>query len=425
LKDRCLEAETWQRRVERDVLVATPIVTQSGHVRHMEATYRWVLPKLRRVPITRVYDATPLDQLGVPVWAAVTPLAADLTVHAGKGLSAEASRPSAIMEGFERVCGEAVASGRPIRASYEDLLRIDGGPRPLDPESFDLPFETIYHPGKPISWIVGYDLIQRRAVLVAYDLVISPAVEGVCRGVETNGLASGNTYLEAIVHALYELIERDSAAQEEFRSLFSEPADPHAAPITIVDPETLPDQPRGIAEQVLERGMRLCLQKLHNTANVPVYGAVLIDTMFPGNESYPMTFGGYGCDLDPTRAVLRAITEAVQSHTVVAVSARDTFEGTRPLPDRATRLRRNLQVLHATNFVEFDADSLAVSDDLLANLNTLLGRVSAAGFEHCVVVDLARDDIEVPVARVLVPGLAGPYGFSSRRPNVRLLLNLI
>jgi YcaO-like protein with predicted kinase domain len=417
-----VQTGTWQRTVESEVLVPTPIAGDFGHARSLDETYRWVRPRLRTVPITRVYDATPLDHLGVPVWAAVTPLARDLTVHAGKGLSAEASRLSAIMEAVERVCGESIEPERLLRTSFE-RAREDGAPF-LDPESFDLPFETAYDPSAEISWVAAYDLLQRLEVWVPYDLAVSPAREGVCRGAETNGLASGNTYLEAIVHALYELIERDSAAHDEFCALYAEPGDAHATAPDSIDPQTLPVRPRELVEHIAARGVQVRLQRLRNRLDVPVYGALLIDDMFPGNEGRPTTFGGFGCDLDPARAVLRAVTEAAQSHTTVTVSARDAFEGTRPAPDRAARLQRNARVLHATSFVAFE-DRSSSTGDLLPDLETLLRRLSSAGFEHCAVVDMARDDVGIPVVRVLVPGLSGPYGFSSRRPNLRLLMNLV
>jgi ribosomal protein S12 methylthiotransferase accessory factor len=417
-------AADWQRRIERDILVSTPVLTPFGHTRSLEDTYRWIQPRLRHVPISRVYDATPLDRLGLPVWAAVTPLAADLTVHAGKGTTSEASRLSAIMEAVERSCAEALPPERMIRSSYEDLCRSDNAPDALDPAIFDLPFETIYEPSLSVSWTAGYDLARQRPVLVPADLVVSPAREGVCRGVETNGLASGNTYIEAIVHALCELIERDASSREEFRDLYCDAGDSTGHHVSAIDPQTLPAHAQSLLHTVLEQPVEIRLLKLHSAVGVPVYGAVLTDELFPGHEGYPLTFGGYGCDLDPERAVLRAITEAAQSHTVVTVAARDVFEGTRPAPDRAFRLQRNLDARHPQSFSAFEKPTVSPSDDLLTDLNRLLGKFSAAGFRHCIVADLARDDLGVPVVRALVPGLSSPYGYSTRRPTHRLLLDL-
>ena len=49
----------------------------------------------------------------------------------------------------------------------------------------------------------------------------------------------------------------------------------------------------------------------------------------------------------------------------------------------------------------------------------------SAGFRHCVCVELTRPDLGVPVVRVLVPGAAGPYGHTTRRPPLRLLRHLL
>ncbi|MEA2146089.1 MAG: thioglycine synthase, partial [Solirubrobacteraceae bacterium] len=123
------------------------IRSPGGHAWSYEDTERRLTPLLARVPITRVYDATALDRLGLPVWGAVTPLACDLTVHAGKGMTAQAARISAVMVAIERVCAEDVDPARTRRASYA-RLRAEDRDGVLDPGAFDLPFDTRYRPGR-------------------------------------------------------------------------------------------------------------------------------------------------------------------------------------------------------------------------------------------------------------------------------------
>ena len=65
------------------------------------------------------------------------------------------------------------------------------------------------------------------------------------------------------------------------------------------------------------------------------------------------------------------------------------------------------------------------SEDLLADLMTVVGGLGAAGLSRCIVVDLTREDLGIPVVRVLVPGLAAPYGDSARRPARRLLQTVV
>ena len=56
---------------------------------------------LQAVGITRVANVTGLDQVGVPTWVAVRPLARSLSVSQGKGLTHDLGRISAVMECIE------------------------------------------------------------------------------------------------------------------------------------------------------------------------------------------------------------------------------------------------------------------------------------------------------------------------------------
>lgn len=343
------------------------------------------------------------------MWGAVTPLAADLTVHAGKGLTPVAARVSAVMEAVERVCAEAADPATTRRARFD---RRDGA---LDPAAFDLPFETVYTPEREITWVQGHDLLVDRPVWVAADLVISPAREGVCRGVETNGLAAGNTRLEAIVHGLLELIERDAYAQRRFATLYADPE--RIPPARLLDPGSLPDTAAALLAALDRAGVQIVLEDLTGDLDIPVFRAGLLDRDFPGAAG-PRRFDGAGCDLDPENALVRAITEAVQSHTAVLIGARDDFEGgpRHAQPGGEGLVRRLLGRSAEVAFQPRPAPA-----DLHARLAQLLDRLERARLTHAVAVELTRPHLGIPVVRVLVPGLAAPYGDSTRRPAARLL----
>jgi YcaO-like protein with predicted kinase domain len=408
---------------DADVFVPTPKATTFGHALPFEDTFALVKPLLRRVPITRVANITPLDSLGFPVWSAVTPLAKDLTVHAGKGHNSSAARLSAIMESIERVCAERVEQSRILRASYTDL-KATSTEYVTNPDEFDLPFEAEYNPDRVISWIYAYDLMERSHAWVTLDLVISPAQEGVCIGVETNGLAAGNTYTEATLHAIYELIERDACSEEQFCEMYLEAPSSSTNGPRMIERTTLPTVSQKWLDQLANRGYKTVVQDLTNDISVPVFGVFILDSCFPGAED-EVAFAGYGADLNPENAIFRALTEAVQSHTVVALGARDTFEGMRPLPDRSAMLMRQVNVRHPRDFVPFPNGKTNFSTDLLDDLKTVLGRLADAGLKRCLVVDLSRADLQIPVVRVLVPGLAAPYAATRRKPGLRLLRNIL
>src|SRR5262245_39602974 len=61
----------------------TPRVGLTTRAVSLELTHTSLRAVLRRIPVTRVADLTPLDRLALPVFSAVTPLAGDLTTHLG------------------------------------------------------------------------------------------------------------------------------------------------------------------------------------------------------------------------------------------------------------------------------------------------------------------------------------------------------
>jgi YcaO-like protein with predicted kinase domain len=404
--------------------VPTPVVSPAGHARSFEETEAWVLPLLRRVPITRIVDVTPLDYLELPSYAAVTPLARDLTTHAGKGMTHRAARLSAIMEAIERVCGEAMAPGSEVRRASFRALCQSAGEAVLDPEDCDLPYRSSYHPEAVCSWGLGFDLIQKQHIWVPRDLIISPGTEGIYPGPHTNGLASGNTYTEAALHALCELIERDAIAQHEFCDEFAEATDPDALPPRVLDLETLPVEAQEWRARISRAGLSFVAGELVNDVGVPTFVVHLSDPAYPSPEGPIMRrFGGWGTDLEPRRALLRAVTEAVQARVIVMQGARDTFEGSRST-ERPWTLRRYTDFYHAQKRYPFNAHAGSSSGDLLRDLEAVCERVARAGFKRCIVADLTRPDLQVPVVRVLVPGMSGPLRYG-KRPSHRQLRRLL
>jgi YcaO-like protein with predicted kinase domain len=377
-----------------------------------------------RVPVTRIYDASTVDYLGLPVWGAVTPLARDLKVHAGKGATAQAARISAVMEAIERTCAEEVDDFRVRAATYRHLRRVQPD-RVIDPCAYDLPFDTAYRPDRSIAWIEGYDVLSGREVWVPLDVVISPGAQGVCAGVDTNGLASGNTYTEAVLHALYEIIERDADAHDQFVRRYGD--DDIQPSIRLIEPTTLESPAADWIDRLRAVGLTVTIRDLSHSHDlgVPAYRATVADWSFPGSEGRTERFTGLGCDLDAGNAVFRAVSEAVQSHTSRLLGARDTFEQ----HGRAGRLDGSglVSLLTARSSVHPFASTAtdALSDDLYDRLLVLVKRLEQAGLRSCVVVDLTREDLAIPVVRVLVPGAAAPFGNTSKRPSLRLLRSLV
>jgi ribosomal protein S12 methylthiotransferase accessory factor len=289
-------------------------------------------------------------------------------------------------------------------------LRARGLPA-LDPDRFDPPFGFTSS-----SWVAGYDVLAETACFVPRELVVSPGPFGP----DTNGLAAGNLHVEAVLHALLEVIERDAATLRHVARWYGE--DDAAIALRLVDPATLPPVADRWVAQLAAVGVSTTIEELTADTAVPVFRAVLCDTAFPGREGEAVLFAGLGADLDPVVAVLRAVSEAVQAHTGELVGARDAFEGDTA---RGPGRERALRWLSTRSRVVPFPSAAPPPDDVRGRLALVLDRLRAAGFTLCPVVDLTREDLGVPVVRVLLAGAAGPYPETARRPAARLLRALV
>lgn len=386
----------------------------AGRTVTLNETWQRLRPVMVRVPISRVSDLTPLDRIGLPTFSAVTPLAHDLTTHMGKGASREAARISALMEALERVSAEQEGEGNVLRARFETL-----GDRAADPENFDLPLTTNWK-SQSIHWVEGWDLLQDRPAYLARDLIISPPAGELLSVIDTNGLASGNTLLEAVTHALCELIERDAVSQMEFRSAFSETS-PGVFPA--MDLNTVPEPLGLLIEPIEAQGLELALHNITTDIQVPSFRAMIIDRHFPGTPHGQALYSpGYGTHPDCRVAASRAITEAVQARVGFIQGARDSFNAA-PFLNRSARqaLERQLAVKPDHSF-----DDLAShrSSQLMDDLNYLLKCLRRIGIGQCLVADLTREQWQVPVVRLRVPGLSH-FLIHPDHPGHRCLRHLI
>ena len=90
-----------------------------------EETIKNVESKLRVAGVTRVAEITHLDRVGIPVYSAIRPGAAEgaVSIYAGKGATKPQAKASAMMESFERYSAELHDDHKDkfVLGSFEDL----------------------------------------------------------------------------------------------------------------------------------------------------------------------------------------------------------------------------------------------------------------------------------------------------------------
>ncbi|GAA1456713.1 YcaO-like family protein [Nocardiopsis exhalans] len=367
-----------------------------------EVTVERALGHAARMGITRVADVTGLDRIGVPVTMVTRPNARSLAVNQGKGLTLAAARASGVMEAVET--HHAEHPRLPLRLASERELRrsaqvVDCSLLPAAPEGH-------HSPELPTLWAPGVDLLSGEEVFVPYEMVhthyTTEALPGQgCFLASSNGLASGNHPLEALCHALYEVIERDATVLWEL-------ADDPAREATRIDLDTVTDPGcREVLDRFTAAGVIAAVWEQTSDLGVPVYLCEIVDAADQTVEPIPAA-AGMGAHHDPGLALSRALTEAAQSRLTTIAGSRDdqpreaygTAQDTAVLAAHRAELADTATARRAHRGV-----SVAVHETFDEDLRDLLARLGDAGVERVAAVDLAVPEIGVDVVRVVVPGL--------------------
>jgi YcaO-like protein with predicted kinase domain len=377
-----------------------------------EETLERARPHLARAGITRLADVTGLDRIGLPTVIAHRPNSPTLANAAGKGYTVAAAATSGAMEALEIYHAENVRA--PVLFASHADLDADGRTIRRD----DLPFtrRPLFSAHRREPWVAGWDLIQQREVFVPYALVSMtrhPAQKPAMAmpfPMGSNGLASGNHLLEAINAALLEVIERDAtacqrAAERRGRHSYAR------VPLESVEHELV----RDLLERLEHAKVGAALFDYTVDTGVPVYVAHIYDRV----NRHTGIYRGYGAHLDPAIAMIRALTEAAQSRAVYIAGSRDDFFRHDSFSNRVFDDAAGVASIETSGKGVAPLDrrpivALSFEEDV----GVLLDRLRAVGIEHAIVVDLTHEELDIPVVRVVVPGLEG-YLFQYYAPGRR------
>ncbi|MFE6868826.1 YcaO-like family protein [Kitasatospora sp. NPDC057692] len=359
--------------------------------RTADETWEIIAPQLYEYGITRVADVTDLDIFGVPVAMAARPLSQTLSVSQGKGVTMQLARVSAAMEAIEfwhaeEACPTLLA--RNVSAEHLEL--------PYDVTLLDCEAGSLLTSSYPLDWVAAVGLqtaevkpVPLRAVSLADDRRTVWQPPGL--RASTNGLASGNTRAEAVVHALYELIERDIVA--------SVPAGRHRH----VRPETLGGQCAELADRFLRAGAYLEIRSLPNQWDVFCFAVRL------WSEDFPVMAVGYGAHAEAAIALSRALSESAQSRLTAISGSRDDITAIYRQA-RSSSVRRPDPVPPGIDWAEVHAASGTEFPDFATEQAWLSASVTRVTGHEPLTVDLSTSD-DFSVVKVLALGA----GFDGKR----------
>jgi ribosomal protein S12 methylthiotransferase accessory factor len=376
-----------------------------------EQTLERIHPYFERVGITRLADITGLDRIGLPVALVLRPNSPTLSNSTGKGLTLEAAMASGAMESIEAYHAENMKPPE-LFLSYEQLRQEYPV---IPPEYLPLTKEAIFSAHLPERWVVGWDLIEEREVAVPFQLVMLHSVEEVIGSIMnfqmgSNGLASCNHFLEALVAALCELVERDAATCHQLAWGVLGMPPPRVRLDTIEAPAV-----QELLEHYEAAQVQVLLFDVTNDVGIPTYQALLYDKVARGVG----VSGGQGAHPDPEIAMLRALTEAAQSRVVGIAGSRDEhFRHSIMVAkksDCASQIK-SLEAIPAT--VDARRQRAGAAPTLEGDVHIILDRLKQVGLGQVIVFDLTLPGFDISVVRVIVPGLEG-YKFNYYRPGPR------
>jgi YcaO-like protein with predicted kinase domain len=369
--------------------------------------------------VTRLADITGLDRIGIPVYSSVVPDSDDvLSVYNGKGVRAIDAKAGALMEAIERQT--ALKARLPfIEDSFSNLRKS----RPvLDPKSVNQEFKPGYSENCIYSWSEGLDIVSGESCWVPTKFagylwhdVPHPACFALT---DTNGLASGNCYQEAICHALCELAERDAWTMAELgahqmpreRRSFALGAEAANGPD---DLEAFPCVDLGsneLLEKFWQAGLFPVVRDITSSMGVPSFFASVADESITG---FPMAHSGLGAHPNAKVAVNRALAELAQSRCVDIHAVREDILPPDAAAQHFALHTRRISAVHRENWYlarskhlrklsEVPSHSFATIEE---DLEFLLQRFAACGLRQIIVIDFTPHLTTHSVVRVIVPGV--------------------
>ena len=338
---------------------------------------------------------------------------------AGKGSTRAQSEVSALGEAIERYSGTCHGDEIRTRKRLIDFSEGEGAVHPNEVQLFSEhqlanaeainakghPYNVVPHrfdPEAEVDWTPVWSLSAHRQRYLPTSMLYfgyspeEPDAPGLIA--DSNGCAAGNTFEEAALQGILELVERDAFAIWWYNRLR----------LPAVDLASLEDAFIASASDYYAGHARdLWLLDMTSDLGIPAFVAL---SRRPGGETEDIIYGA-GAHFDPRLAALRAICELNQCLTWLP---RDGSADGRPMIDDPTALHwwKTGRLCEcdwlapaagqpASKASDYPA---AETSDTLEDIERCLGLLRNKGLE-LLVLDQTQPDIGMPVVRVIVPGM--------------------
>ena len=397
----------------------------SEEIKYFKGTHRVIAPsetieinqdKLKTAGITRIADITDLDRIGLPIYTAIRPTAEEgaVSIYGGKGISKDHAKASAMMEGFERYSAERKDYDETVTATLSEIEELG---EYIDPKSLNLPkeFEKKDIGDLNLEWSKSEDIITGKEYYIPTNAIFHPythknEINSLFKS-NTNGLASGNILEEAILHGMFEVIERDAWSIFELTHKNYAQID-----LDSIESEIIND----VIDKFESEGIKIKLMDFTADIKIPTIAASADDTV---TKDAGLLTLGMGTHLDPEIAILRALTEVAQSRATQINGAReDTVRADFSREAGYERMKRINKY-----YFKQEEEQIKLSDienkstsSITKDIEIVKNELISNDIEKILYVDLTRPELDVSVVRVVIPEME-VYTIDPSRAGYRFL----
>ena len=351
--------------------------------------------KLEKLDLNILSEVKRIDngRLDIPVYFSVCGDDAVNTIgtkkQMGKGSSPEQAKASACMELAERFSFFSFKKkdSNFVVGDYE-TMRQQGYPVMAIQYLIDSVHDTQTSPetleklldGIPMQWTWATNLSKNEEVLIPFSWFY--AIN------EFNGPSAGNTYEEAAIQGICEIVERHVCSVVNHEKLMT----------PLIDPDSVQDPvARRLIDKFSENGIELYLNDFSLDTGICTVGALAIDpSTFPDSSEIVFTAG---TTPGAEKAVIRAITE-------VAQLAGDFNSNSNYVASGLPKPLSMEEVEYITNPGKHTtiAEMYNIADDnIKVEVQNCIAALSKIGMD-VFMIDVTHDDLQIPAFYTIIPG---------------------
>ncbi|UXM84425.1 YcaO-related McrA-glycine thioamidation protein [Methanococcus aeolicus] len=374
-------------------------IVETYRVCSPEETWKKIKSLTKNINIEILERIDNLDRIGIPVYSAKRIVKSPenenendtkekiVKYHYGKGATDIQAKVSAVMEAIERY--SMCCLNEPATKNPENP--IDLKELVLSKESYKN-INQINNNINNIEWTTCHDIINDEIIDIPVNAVCHP-IEGKLFKSNTNGIASGNTKDEAIFHGTLELIERDSWSIAEIYNKTHTKINIDGAKNPII---------HELMDKFKDANINVVLKDLTSDIGIPTVAAVSDE---PVLKDPALLCIGVGCHINPEIAVIRALTEVIQSRATQIQNKRDdTIRGDivrKVQYDRLIKVHRKwYRHKDEINIEELPNNAKL---NLKKDLNVIKNKLIDTGFDKLIVADLKKPEVGIDVVRIIIP----------------------